>query len=251
MWETRSLSVVSQLSRWYDEEKSSCSSFHCSLVQLNVLKSECTKHVPLRGSFFWFSSLLPGHLLSRLLCLIFHLLFSLNFLSPSSLFFWPSVSHETFVYFHSSLQILSSSVFSIPPPPPVLFFFPLHYFYTTSHLFFCPHSSILSFVQLCLLTCLSPPEGRLSICHRRLHGGRAKQVQEVRAYVNTSLRSKRERACLLGTGMPVSLSRENAPFWAILVCLIRCWEVTERRCKGRGEEICVHEAQLCSLNWIW
>lgn len=130
-------------------------------------------------------------------------------------------------------------------PHPTCFFF-----------FLCvhPHSSILSFVQLCLLTCLSAAEGKLSICHRRLHGGGKKQVQEVRAHVNTSLRRERERTCLLGTGTPVSLSQENAPFWAILVCLISCWETSERE-GVRGEEkrrdACVHEAQLCLLNWIW
>lgn len=147
----------------------------------------------------------------------FHLTFSLQ---PFLLTF--SFSRNFCLLSQFSPDPLIICILYSRPNQPCLFIFHCIIFIPHPTCFFCPHSSILCFVLLCLLTCLSAAEGRLSICHCRLYGSRVKQVQEVRAHVNTSLRSERERTCLPGTGMPVSLSRENAPFGAILVRLISC-----------------------------
>lgn len=143
VWETKSLLVVSELSRCYDEEKSSCPSFHSSLMEAEWSQVRTDQAYSLGGLLFfffftfWFSFLLPGHLLSRLLCLIFHLLFSLNFLPPA---------------FSFDLQFLLKLLFTFTAPdsllicilhphPPFHFFFLSHYFYIKSHLFF-----LLSFI---------------------------------------------------------------------------------------------------------
>lgn len=235
------------------EYKPSCASFLSSLVLRNDLKLEWTKHILLRDTFLLFD--LVFFCLATFLCLIFHLLFSLNFLPPAFSFDLHFLLKLLFTF--TALSSSSPHLYSPTPhrtPACSGFFFPIALFlYYILLGFFRPHSSILSFVRLCLLTCLSAAEGRLSICHRRLHGGPVKQVQEVRAHVNTSLRKERERTCLLGTGMPVFLSREmhhSELFWSVSLVAER-EEVRERRCKGRGEEMCVHEAQLCLLNWIW
>lgn len=74
--------------------------------------------------------------------LYFTYYFSLNFLPPAFSFDLQCLMKLLVTF--SFLQILSLSIFSTPPS--LFCFFPLHYFYTTSHLFFCVSSFIHPFL---------------------------------------------------------------------------------------------------------